>query len=363
MLQYRFGILRRFLHGDSLLEVGSSEGEMTALLASAGKAMTLVDASADCCATLRRKFPQASVVQASYDELQVRDRYDIVVLNGLLEHVADPAGLLTRVRGWLRPNGQIFAAAPNALSMHRQMATIMGELPDPRAPSGAEGHDGPRRIFDPEALHGAFTQAGLRVDAEGGYSLRPISEELACFRGVRPPALTPAMTNAFMQLGERYPSVAEEIYVVASAPPIMLATNAPMDNCRIIQLPKISDPRGNLTFIENSRHIPFDIRRIYYLYDVPGGSDRGGHAHRKLQQFVVATSGSFDVVLDDGNRQQRYHLNRSYQGLYIGPMMWRNLDNFSSGAVCTVLASSPYDESDYYRDYDEFVAAVQSGKP
>lgn len=132
-----------------------------------------------------------------------------------------------------------------------------------------------------------------------------------------------------------------------------------LDQCRIIQLPKITDPRGNLTFIEGERHIPFKIERVYYLYDVPGGADRGAHAHKTLHQFVVAMSGSFDVVLDDGDRKQRYHLNRSYFGLYICPMMWRYLDNFSSGAVCMVLASAPYDESDYIRNYDEFLALAQ----
>lgn len=133
----------------------------------------------------------------------------------------------------------------------------------------------------------------------------------------------------------------------------------PVEDCMIVELPKISDPRGNLTFIENSRHIPFDIKRVYYLYDVPGGSDRGAHAHKTLHQFIVAMSGSFDVVLDDGNRQQRYHLNRSYKGLYVCPMMWRYLDNFSSGAVCMVLASAYYDATDYHRDYDEFIASVK----
>lgn len=127
-----------------------------------------------------------------------------------------------------------------------------------------------------------------------------------------------------------------------------------VDECRILDLPKICDPRGNLTFIEGERHIPFDIRRVYYLYDVPGGSDRGSHAHRDLHQFVVAMSGSFDVELDDGRSKKRFHLNRSYYGLYICPMMWRQLDNFSSGAVCMVLASELYSENDYVRDYKEF---------
>ncbi len=129
--------------------------------------------------------------------------------------------------------------------------------------------------------------------------------------------------------------------------------------CKIVQLPKISDPRGNLTFIEAHRHVPFDIKRVYYLYDVPGGEARGGHAHKQLQQFVIASSGSFDVVLDDGNESKKFHLNRSYYGLLIPTMVWRTLENFSSGSVCLVLASSHYEESDYYRDYDMFVNATR----
>lgn len=134
-----------------------------------------------------------------------------------------------------------------------------------------------------------------------------------------------------------------------------------LDSCRFIELPIIHDPRGNLTFVEGSRHIPFDIRRVYYLYDVPGGAQRGGHAHRKLHQLIIAMSGSFDVVLDDGSRNRRYHLNRSYYGLYVAPMMWREIDNFSSGSVCMVLASDYFDESDYFRDYQQFVVATQGG--
>ena len=130
-----------------------------------------------------------------------------------------------------------------------------------------------------------------------------------------------------------------------------------LGDCKIIDLPKIADPRGNLTFIEAGAHIPFAIERVYYLYDVPGGAERGGHGHKELHQLIVAISGSFDVVLDDGCKKKLFHLNRSYYGLYVCPMIWRELDNFSSGSVCLVLASNRYDESDYFRDYDSYLAA------
>ncbi len=132
----------------------------------------------------------------------------------------------------------------------------------------------------------------------------------------------------------------------------------PLDQCLTIEFPVISDPRGNLTFVENSTHIPFDIQRVYYLYDVPGGATRAGHAHKVLQQVIVAMSGSFDIVLDDGRDKKTFHMNRSYYGLYICPMVWRVIDNFSSGSVCMALASLPYDEADYYREYEEFLTAA-----
>lgn len=134
-----------------------------------------------------------------------------------------------------------------------------------------------------------------------------------------------------------------------------------LQHCKIIDLPKIEDPRGNLTFIEGGRHVPFEIKRAYYLYDVPGGSHRGGHAHKDLHQLLIAMSGSFDITLDDGRTKFKYHLNRSYYGLYIPPMIWREIDNFSSGSVCMVLASEHYLEDDYYRDYDEFRQVVTGG--
>jgi UDP-2-acetamido-3-amino-2,3-dideoxy-glucuronate N-acetyltransferase len=133
-----------------------------------------------------------------------------------------------------------------------------------------------------------------------------------------------------------------------------------LSSCRLVELPRIHDPRGNLTFIEGSRHVPFEIARVYYLYDVPGGESRGGHAHKELRQLIIATSGSFDVVLDDGSTKQTYTLNRSYVGLFVDTMVWRELVNFSSGAVCMVLASRRFEEADYYRDYSTFIEAKRA---
>lgn len=116
-----------------------------------------------------------------------------------------------------------------------------------------------------------------------------------------------------------------------------------------------SDNKGNITVVENSKTIPFDVKRTYYLYDVPGGGSRGAHAHKELQQMIVAASGSFDVTLDDGNVKRTFTLNRPYQGLLIVPGIWRDLNNFSAGSVCLVLASEKYDENDYIRDYESFL--------
>jgi hypothetical protein len=129
-----------------------------------------------------------------------------------------------------------------------------------------------------------------------------------------------------------------------------------------LSCPKINDPRGNLTFIEGGRQVPFDIKRVSYLYDVPGGADRDGHALKKCHQFLIAMSGSFDVILFDSIEEQRIHLNRSYYGLHIPPMIWREMDNFSSGSVCLVLASEAYDPADYYRDYSDFLMAISGNK-
>lgn len=136
-------------------------------------------------------------------------------------------------------------------------------------------------------------------------------------------------------------------------------SQAPLSICRTIELPRINDVRGNLSFIEAERHIPFSFKRVYYLYDVPEGAERGGHAHKELHQFIIAISGSFDIHLDDGVSKKTLHMNQSDRGLYLCPMIWREIDNFSSDAVCIVLASDFYDEEDYYREYSDFIGDVR----
>jgi dTDP-4-dehydrorhamnose 3,5-epimerase-like enzyme len=131
-----------------------------------------------------------------------------------------------------------------------------------------------------------------------------------------------------------------------------------LQKCRLMDLPKILDDRGNLSFIESGRPVPFLIQRVYWIYDVPGGETRGGHAYKTLQEFFVALSGSFDVVLDDGRNRKGVSLNRSYFGLYVPNMIWRNLENFSTNAVCMILASKHYSEEDYFRDYKYFIEHI-----
>lgn len=126
-------------------------------------------------------------------------------------------------------------------------------------------------------------------------------------------------------------------------------------DCSVIEIDKHHHEKGNLSVIENGKTIPFGVKRVYYLYDVPGGESRGGHAHKELQQLIVAVSGSFDVKLDDGKQKRTYTINRPYQGLLIVPGIWRELDNFSSGSVCLVLASTEYSAEDYIREYDKFI--------
>ena len=135
-----------------------------------------------------------------------------------------------------------------------------------------------------------------------------------------------------------------------------------MEEPRIIELPKFLDARGNLSFAQNNTHIPFEIKRTYWLYDVPGGECRGGHAYRETEEFVIALSGSFDVIVDDGKEKKTFHLNRSYYGLYIPKGIWREIDNFSTNSLALEFASTSYDPADYIRDYDEFLKLKEDGK-
>jgi hypothetical protein len=139
------------------------------------------------------------------------------------------------------------------------------------------------------------------------------------------------------------------------------ASRTTVDDCRIIDLPRIDRVQGNISVVESARHVPFVIERVYYLYDVPGGQERGGHAHRALEQLIISCLGAFDVVLDDGRAKRTITLNRSYFGLYLSPGIWREIVNFSSGAVCLVLASMPYGEGDYLREYDDFLSFKDQG--
>lgn len=135
-----------------------------------------------------------------------------------------------------------------------------------------------------------------------------------------------------------------------------------MNKPTIIELPRFLDARGNLSFAQNKTHIPFEIKRTYWLYDVPGGEGRGGHAYRETEEFVIALSGSFDVIVDDGKKKKTFHMNRSYYGLYIPKGMWREMDNFSTNSLALEFASTKYDSSDYIRDYSEFLKLKEDGK-
>lgn len=128
--------------------------------------------------------------------------------------------------------------------------------------------------------------------------------------------------------------------------------------CCVVHLPKIHNEAGSITALENQKNIPFDVKRVYYLYDVPGGAERGGHGHRKLQQFIIALSGSFDVLINDGNNKKVVHLDRPYIGLHVVAGIWRELINFSSGAICLVLASEKYTEEDYLRDFESYLKFI-----
>lgn len=142
----------------------------------------------------------------------------------------------------------------------------------------------------------------------------------------------------------------------------MIALHASVNDCRLIDLPKIQNRAGNITPVQGNEDIPFEIKRIYYLYDTPGGESRGGHAHKNLHQLIVAASGSFEVTLNDGKESKKFYLNHPYYGLLIVPGIWRELQNFSSGSICLVLASEKYMEDDYLRHYKDYLNFIRNGE-
>lgn len=212
-VEYSFRIFARHVRGATILELGPAEGIMTALLAQLGKQMTLVDGALKFCEDLRRRYPQATVVHSLFEEFQPKERFDNIVLGHVLEHVEDAVAILKLVKSWLKPDGRVLAAVPNARSLHRQAAVMMGLLPFEEAMNEMDRHHGHRRVFNPETYRHAFLQAGLHIEIFGGYWMKPVSN-----RQIEE-TWTPEMLEAFMQLGERYPDIAGEIYVVAGHPP------------------------------------------------------------------------------------------------------------------------------------------------
>ena len=207
-----FKVLKRHLKPGNILELGPAEGLMTAMLLTTGAPITIVEGSKAFCDQIKAAHPQVDTVHGLFEDFAPKGRFDNIVLGHVLEHVVDPVALLRQVTGWLNPGGTIFAAVPNARSLHRQAAVIMGMLPSEDALNQSDVEHGHRRVFTPETFRNAFYQAGLTVEVFGGYWLKPLANSQIEANW------TDAMVEAFMQLGERYPDVAGEIYVLASAP-------------------------------------------------------------------------------------------------------------------------------------------------
>lgn len=209
-IRYSFHIAKRYLIGNNLLEMGAAEGVMTQLLITTGKEITVVEGSKLFCRDLQKRFPSATIIHSLFEEFQPDQSFDNIVLGHVLEHVEDPIAILTRAKQWLTPNtGRLFAAVPNARSLHRQAAVIMGLLKSEDVLNETDIHHGHRRVFNPESFRNIFYQAGLDIEIFGGYWMKPVSN-----RQIEE-TWTPEMLDAFMQLGERYPDIAGEIYVVA----------------------------------------------------------------------------------------------------------------------------------------------------
>jgi 2-polyprenyl-3-methyl-5-hydroxy-6-metoxy-1,4-benzoquinol methylase len=210
-VRYSFNIFERFLRGNSILEMGAAEGVMTKLLATTGKALTIVEGSKAFCDELAVRFPAARVFHSLFEDFVPAQVFDNIVLGHVLEHVADPTAILVRAAAWLSDKGRILAAVPNSRSLHRQAAVLMGLLPSEETLNEMDLHHGHRRVFNPESFRQCFIAAGLSLEMFGGYWLKPLSN-----RQIEA-TWTPELLAAFMRLGERYPDIAAEIYVVACA--------------------------------------------------------------------------------------------------------------------------------------------------
>jgi 2-polyprenyl-3-methyl-5-hydroxy-6-metoxy-1,4-benzoquinol methylase len=210
-IKYSFKIAQRHMVGDTILELGPAEGVMTELLAATGKKLTLVEGSSLFCESLRHRFPDANTVNALFEEFQSNELFDNIILGHVLEHVEDAVGILSRAKKWLKPDeGRLFAAVPNSRSLHRQAAVIMGILREEDTLNEMDMHHGHRRVFNPESFRNSFARAGLKIEIFGGYWMKPVSN------AQMEASWTQDMVDAFMVLGERYPDIAGEIYVVAS---------------------------------------------------------------------------------------------------------------------------------------------------
>ena len=211
-IRYAFKVFERHFRGDSILEMGPAEGVMTEHLVATGRALTVVEGSERFCEALRRRFPHVTVVHALFEDFEPDTRFDNIVLGHVLEHVQDAGAIVARAKQWLAPAGRILAAVPNARSLHRQAAVLMGLLGREDELNESDLHHGHRRVFNPESFRQCFVGAGLAIAIFGGYWLKPLSNEQI------ERAWTSDMLDAFMRLGERYPDVAAEMYVVATAP-------------------------------------------------------------------------------------------------------------------------------------------------
>jgi 2-polyprenyl-3-methyl-5-hydroxy-6-metoxy-1,4-benzoquinol methylase len=208
-IEYSFKIFSRYIQGENILEMGPAEGVMTQLLYALDKKLTLVEGAKTFCDSLKERFPNAEVINSLFEEYQPSQTFDNIVLGHVLEHVENPIDILSRAANWLSPQGRILAAVPNSRSIHRQAAVIMGLLPFEEALNEMDKHHGHRRVFNPETYRQAFLQSGLEIDVFGGYWLKPLSS------GQIEQTWTNEMLAAFMQLGERYPDIAGEIYIIA----------------------------------------------------------------------------------------------------------------------------------------------------